>query len=273
MIHKPFLLAANWKMNPPTFQEAERLSKTIQEGVKRMKKRDFDEILELVICPPSIYLGKFRKNRIWKWGIQNVHWDIRGPHTGEVSTRMAEDFDCQYAILGHSERRMNFGESDVMINQKLKAVLRGKMVPIVCVGENKKERDEGRTTKVISEQLKTIFQGVSILTLPKVVVAYEPIWAISSMQTGDKTEADNPNNVMGIAILIKKVLTSMYRHEIVQRVRIIYGGSVNPKNIEGFLEIDTLDGALVGGASIRTLDFLPLIRKIYEYKTTVNHID
>jgi len=270
MNQKPFLVAANWKMNPATFQEAERLTKTISDGIKRMKKKDFDNFIKLALFPPAIYLGRFKPSRLWKWGIQNVHWDLRGPYTGEISSRMAEDMGCDYAIVGHSERRLNFGETDLTVNQKLKNILKGKLIPIVCVGENKREREQGKTTRVINEQLRTIFQTISILNIPRVVVAYEPLWAISTMKIGDKTKADDPNDVMGVTILIKKILAQMYRPEIANKVKVIYGGSVNPKNINSFLEIDILDGALIGGASIRTLDFLPLLRKIYEHKSTID---
>jgi len=262
MKNKPFLLAANWKMNPLTIKEAERIARSLEQGIGGMKKKDFNQKIELVVCPPAVFLGCFLQGKYYKLGIQNIHWESRGAYTGETATRMAEDLGCKYVILGHSERRKYFGETDQIINLKLRGTLKGSLQPIVCVGETKDERDKNQTTKVIKSQLERIFDKVSILALPRITIAYEPVWAISTMEGANG--ADNPDDVMGIIILIRKVITEMFRSDVTERVRIIYGGSVNAKNVDNFLNLDILDGFLVGGASISTFDFLPIIRKVYE---------
>lgn len=262
MKNKPFLLVANWKMNPLTVREAERIARSLEQGISGMKKKDFNQIIELVLCPPAVFLGCFYESKYYKLGIQNVHWEPRGAYTGEMATRMAENLGCKYVILGHSERRKYFGETDQTINLKLRETLKGSLNPIVCVGETKEERDKNLTTKVIKDQLLKILDKVSILTLPKITIAYEPVWAISTME--GSTGADNPNDIMGIIILIRKVIGDIFRSDVTERVRIIYGGSVNPKNVDSSLNLDILDGFLVGGASISTYDFLPIIRKVYE---------
>jgi len=264
------LIVANWKMNPLTLKEAERIIRGFHQGIKGMKKTDFQQKVQLVICPPTIYLGLLPKDKLWEWGGQNTHWQMRGAYTGEVATRMIEDSGCKYVIIGHSERRKYFGETDETVNLKLRSVVKNSLKPIVCVGETKEERDKNQTTRVIRKQLEIIFQNVSILALPRITVAYEPVWAISSMQEGVilhrtvQGVADDPNDIMGIIILIRKVLSEMYRSDVVEKVRIIYGGSVTPNNIGSFLEVDIIEGFLVGGASINTFEFLPMLKKAYE---------
>lgn len=273
MKYKPFLLAANWKMNPLTIKEAERITRSTEQGIKGMNKKDFSQKVELVVFPPAIFLGGAWDSRYLKWGVQNVHWEPRGAFTGEIATRMAEDAGCKYVILGHSERRKYFGENDSLVNLKLRTVLRGSLNPIVCVGETKAQRESNQTIKVIKSQLMNIFSKVSVLTLPRIVVAYEPVWAISTMDNSRKTVAmnrtvhgvaDDPNDVMGIVILIRKVLSEMFHSDVAEKVRVIYGGSVNGKNVDEFLNLDILDGFLVGSASISMFDFLPIIRKVYD---------
>lgn len=265
MRSRSFLLAANWKMNPLTVKEAERIARSLEQGISGMKKKDFNQKIELVLCPPAIFLGCFMQGKYYKLGIQNIHGEPRGAYTGEIATRMAEDLGCKYVILGHSERRKYFGETDQSINLKLRGALKGSLNPIVCVGETKNERDKNQTTRIIKSQLERIFDKVSILALPRITIAYEPVWAISTAEGSNG--ADNPNDVMGITILIRKVIAEMYRSDVTERVRTIYGGSVNAKNIESFLDLDILDGFLVGGASISTFDFLPIIRRVYETRS------
>jgi len=264
MKSKPFLLAANWKMNPLTVKEAERIARGVEQGIKGINKKDFTQKIELVVFPPAVFLNCFWESRYFKRGIQNVHWEPRGAYTGEITTRMAEDSGCKYVIIGHSERRKYFGENDKIVNLKLRTVLKGSLNPIVCVGETKEERDSNQTIKVIKRQLANIFDKISVLTLPRITVAYEPVWAISSMDRSKKNLADDPDDVMGIVILIRKMLAQMFHSDVAERVRVIYGGSVTPKNTDDFLNLDILDGFLVGGASISMFDFLPIIRKVYD---------
>jgi len=262
---KSLLIAANWKMNPLTLKEAERIVKSLEQGVKAMKKKDFTDKVELVLCPPAAYLNGLSQSHFWKLGAQNVHWEMRGAFTGEIAIRMVEDAGGEYVIIGHSERRKYFGETDEIVNLKLQSILKTSLKPIICVGETKEQRDKNQTTKVIRKQLEAIFGNVSVLTLPKITVAYEPVWAISNMGNGPAAgEADDPNDVMGIIILIRKVLAEMYRSDMAEKVRIIYGGSVGLRNIDSFLDVDIIEGFLVGGASLSMFDFLPILRKVYD---------
>jgi len=269
MKQKSLLIVANWKMNPLTFKEAERIIRGLNHGIKGMKKKNFPEKVQLVVCPPAVYLGNLPGDKLWRWGAQNTHWEMRGAYTGEISNRMIEDAGCEYVILGHSERRKYCGETDEIINLKLRSVLKNSLKPIVCIGETRAERDKNRTTRVIKKQLEIIFKNISILALPRITVAYEPVWAINSAQNSDTKKegdslADDPNDVMGIIILIRKVLADMYRSDVAEKVRIIYGGSVNHHNIGSFLEVDIIEGFLVGTASISPFDFLPILRKAYD---------
>ncbi len=261
---KKSLLVANWKMNPLTLKEAERIVRSLEHGIKSLGKKDFISKIDLALCPPSLYLGKLENSPLFRWGIQNVHWETRGPFTGEVSLKMAEDAGCRYAIIGHSERRRLFGETDAVINLKLRAAFATAVSPILCVGENKEERKKDQTSVVIRKQLAQALQKVSVLSLPKLTIAYEPVWAISDMSGITSTRADSPDDIMGISILIKKILTEFYHSDVTEKVRIIYGGSVNQKNIDQFIEVKMVDGFLVGGASLTVFDFLPIIRKVYE---------
>lgn len=256
------LLVANWKMNPLTFKEAERIGHSLDQGIKSMNKKDFTEKVEIVVCPPALYLNCLKKSQFWKLGIQNIHWETRGAFTGEISPRMADNAGCEYAIIGHSERRIYFKETDQIVNQKLKTALENSLNPILCVGETKEEREKNNTNYIIRKQIELALKNVSILALPKLIIAYEPVWAINSAQNSNN-EADTPDDIMVITILIRKILKELYHSDVTDKVKIIYGGSVNQKNIAGLTEIDVHDGFLVGTASLSMFDFLPIIKRVY----------
>lgn len=258
-----FLVVANWKMNPITQREAGRLVASFESEITKIAGSDFLNKVEVVVCPPFPYLGKLGKSKYFKFGAQNIHWEPRGAFTGEVSIRMVEDLGTKFVIIGHSERRINFNETDKTVNLKVLSVLKSSLFPIICVGESLEERKKGQTTQVIAEQIKKALNKVSILNLPKITIAYEPIWAIStSKNTLGFTE--NTNDIMGVSILIKKIIGEIYQKDVADRVRIIYGGSVNRNNIDSIVEIGNISGVLVGGASLSTFEFLPIIKKAYE---------
>jgi len=260
---KPLFIAANWKMNPLTLKEAQRNTRSLELGINGMRKKDFAEKVELVLCPPAIFLNGLPESRLWRYGAQNIHWEMRGAYTGETAMRMVEDAGAKYTILGHSERRKYFGETDETVNKKLLSLLNTSLKPIICVGETKEQRDKNQTTKVIYRQLESIFKNVSVQNLSRITVAYEPVWAISSQGNGAAGVADNPNDVMGIIILIRKALSEMYRSSMTEKIRIIYGGSVDLRNIDSFLEVEIIEGFLVGAASLSMFDFMPILRKAY----------
>lgn len=264
MNKKEFVLAANWKMNPVTLKEAERMLDGVETGVARLGRQDCGTSLNVIVFPPAVYLGALEKRKTIPFGIQNIGWEWKGAYTGEISYPMAENVGCKYAIIGHSERRRMFGETDETVNLKLRSLLQGSLKPIVCIGETKEEKDEGLTAKVLKEQIRTAFEKVSVLALPKIMIAYEPVWAISGMEKSAKSEADSPDNVMSAAILIRKTLFEIYRSDVVSKVKILYGGSVNGKNVDGFIALDALDGLLIGGASLNVFEFLTVARKAYE---------
>ncbi|MBM3256026.1 MAG: triosephosphate isomerase [Candidatus Moranbacteria bacterium] len=275
MKNKPFLLVANWKMNPLTLKEADRIIKSLEKGIRAMNKKDFFQKIDLVVCPPSVFLGRLPNSSGFNWGIQNIHWETRGAFTGELSVKMAEDARCQYAIVGHSERRKFFGEKDQGVNQKILSVLGGNLNPILCIGETKEEREQNKTNDVVKNQIYQALQNVSALNLPRIAIAYEPVWAISNMsnpaiQSSNNTylnTADSPDDVMGVTILIRKILSQMYRSDITKKTKILYGGSVSQRNIDGFLDTDILDGLLIGGASLSMFEFLPIIKSCYENRS------
>ena len=264
MKKREFVLAANWKMNPVTLKEAERMLDGIETGIARMSQKDFGSCINVIVFPPAVYLGALEKRKLIPFGIQNIGWEWKGAYTGEISYPMAENVGCKHAIIGHSERRRMFGETDETVNLKLRSLLQGSLKPIVCVGETKEEKDKGLTAKVLKEQIKTAFEKVSVLALPKIMIAYEPVWAISTMEKGAKSEPDSPDNVLSAIIMIKKALFEVYHSDVVSKVKIIYGGSINSKNVDDFITLDNLDGLLVGGASLNVFEFLTIARKAYE---------
>ena len=201
---------------------------------------------EVVLCAPFTSLGTLSKNlhgsRIMV-GAQNIHWEDAGAYTGEISGSMLTEMGLRYVIIGHSERRQYFGETDSTVNQRLKAAQRHKLTPILCVGETKAQRDEGETEAIIIQQLK---KGLGDVDQTNLVIAYEPIWAIG---TGDTCDPQEANRVIG---LIRAQLTH-------QDVPIQYGGSVKPNNIDEIMAQPEIDGALVGGASLEPADFARIV--------------
>jgi len=256
-MNKKILIIANWKCNPSTQKEAEHLFTAVKKGIKKSDKT------EIIICPPFPYLSLFKKktNAI-QLGAQNCFWEDKGAFTGEVSSLMLKDIECKYVIIGHSERRNYFKESDVEINRKIKSVLKNRLKPILCVGE--KDRDsfnpEGHPINemslIVGEQIKKGLADISQTKIPDIIIAYEPIWAIG---TGLPCL---PDDAMKAALLIKKTLTGLYNRSIAERVKIIYGGSVVSQNAIDYIKEANMDGLLIGGASLNANEFTKIINKI-----------
>jgi triosephosphate isomerase len=244
------IIAGNWKMHK-TIAEAVLLARQVREAVADIKG------VEVVLCPPFTALNAVEdvitETKIGL-GAQNMHWEEQGAFTGEVSPLMLKGW-CDYVILGHSERRQYFGETDEGVNKKLKAALAHHLNPIVCVGENLAQNEAGETEAFVGGQVKAAFADVSAEQALKVVVAYEPIWAIG---TGRNAEPADANNIIGGAI--RGVLAQIYNEEVAQQIRIQYGGSVKPDNIEAFMSQPDVDGALVGGASLKADSFAALVK-------------
>lgn len=237
-------------------RDAERLIGQIKERLKEAKIRDGAEI---VICPPSIFLSRLAKPtaRI-SYGVQNVGFAERGPYTGEISVLMAKDQGATYCIVGHSDRRIHFAETTAMFNEKIKLCLFHGITPVFCVGEFLKDKKEGRTKAIIKAQLEEGLRGVNRVDVKRVIITYEPIWAIS---TSKDAEPDTPDNVMGVTILIRKILLGMYDEKTARSVRIIYGGSVNPANAYDLAKNGNVEGFLIGSASLTAINFISIIKK------------
>jgi triosephosphate isomerase len=247
-MRKP-LIAGNWKMNK-TVEQARLL---VSDMVPELHTID----VEMVFCPPFTALmavsAMLAGTKIGL-GAQNLHWEASGAYTGEESPLMVAEL-CKYVILGHSERRQYFGETDGTVNKKVKAALGVGLTPIVCVGETFAENEAGQTASVVSRQVKAGLADLSVEQALKLVIAYEPIWAIG---TGRAATANGANGVL--ADVIRPVLSALFGAPAAQQIRILYGGSVTAANaVELFAQPD-IDGALVGGASLKSADFIKIVK-------------
>jgi triosephosphate isomerase len=243
-------IAGNWKMNK-NITEALQL---VEEMLPRLSELSG---VERVVCPPFIALpavAERLKDEDVFVGSQNVHWKEAGAFTGEISPTMLQDL-CTFAIIGHSERRAYFGETNETVNLRVRAALNHGLRPIVCVGETLEQREAGQTIDVVSTQVSQGFADISKEDFCRVIVAYEPIWAIG---TGKAATPEDANET--IVASIRPVLTSMFGEDIAQATRIQYGGSVKPGNATEFFRQPNIDGALVGGASLRADDFIAIVK-------------
>ena len=243
------LVAGNWKMNK-SVEQATLLVAGMLPGLQAIRTVD------RVICPPFTSLmtlaGMLSGTEIGL-GAQNLHWEASGAFTGEVSPQMVKEF-CQYVIIGHSERRALFGETDQSVNLKVKASLAIGLTPIVCVGETLEENEGGKTAAVVSRQVKLGFEGISMEDAAKTVVAYEPVWAIG---TGKAASAEMANDIIGGAV--RKNLAELFGSDQAEKIRILYGGSVKGENAAEFFAKSDIDGGLIGGASLKAEDFLKIV--------------
>ncbi len=244
------IIAGNWKMHK-TISEAIQLAHAICNESASIKGVD------VVLCTPFTSLSAVKnitENTNVGLAAQNMYWAEQGAFTGEVSPTMVAEL-CDYVILGHSERRQFFGETDEGVNKKIKAALAHNLIPIVCVGENLEQNEAGETSEFVGGQVKAAFAGLSAEDTGKVIVAYEPIWAIGTGKTADPATA---NSTIGLSI--RGALADVYNENVAQQVRIQYGGSVKPSNIDSFMAQPDIDGALVGGASLSAENFMPLVK-------------
>lgn len=214
------------------------------------------ERLEAVICPPALYLyelAQLTKESALGIGAQTMHDTKEGAYTGEISPAMLSTIGVNYVILGHSERRQYFNETNETVNKKVHAAFEYKLTPIVCVGETLEERESGKTADIVALQVKKAFEGISTDLAATAVIAYEPIWAIG---TGKTATALDANEVCGV---IRSTIGELFTQQVAEQIRIQYGGSVNPGNIKELLAMEHIDGALVGGASLDPKSFLQLV--------------
>ena len=242
------LIAGNWKMNMDT-AGARQLASAIASRASEAAGT------ELLVCPPNVYLSLVQDaigDAAVGLGAQNVYHEANGAFTGETSTAMLCDLGVQYVILGHSERRHVLGETDEVVNKKTLAVLKAGLRPIVCVGELLEEREAGKTSEVIRRQFEGSLAGLSAEQMLSTVIAYEPVWAIGTGKVATTEQAEE------VHADLRKQLTSRYNAGTADKVRILYGGSVKPDNAEQLLSQPNVDGALIGGASLKADDFLAI---------------
>jgi len=249
-VRKPFI-AGNWKMHK-TVEEAVSLVGALKAELEGVEGCD------VAVCPPFTSLVPVRDVLTGSdIGLcaQNMHWEEAGAFTGEVSPLMLEGL-CDYVIIGHSERRTIFGETDEWVNKKLHAALSYGLKPIVCVGENLEQNQAGQTEAFVGGQVRAAFEGVTAEQARAATMAYEPIWAIG---TGVPAHGEDANQI--IAKAVRGTLRELYGAEVAQSIRIQYGGSVKPRNVTEFLGQEEIDGALVGGASLKAPDFSEIVKK------------
>lgn len=242
-------IAGNWKMNLDR-RQAVALAKAVAA-----KAGGFSHV-DLAVCPPSVYLGAVAEALAGSkvgLGAQNMYHEASGAFTGEISAAMLVDIGCRYVILGHSERRHIFGETDEQINRKVLAALDAALTPIVCVGELLAEREAGQTAAVIRRQFEGSLAGVTAEQMENVVIAYEPVWAIGTGKVA------TPEQAQEVHLDLRKLLAARYNNALAQSVRLQYGGSVKPSNAAELLSQSDIDGALVGGASLKAEDFLGIV--------------
>jgi triosephosphate isomerase len=244
------LVAGNWKMNK-TVAEARELVFKMSSSLREIQG------VEKVLCPPFMSLlpvSALLEGSGIGLGAQNMHWEEKGAFTGEVSPVMLKEF-CQYVILGHSERRTYFGETDEIVNRKLRAAQAFDLTPIVCVGETLEQYESKQTSEVVARQISLGLKDIDPALAPRIVVAYEPVWAIG---TGKASSAENANQVH--AQVIRPALSELYGDKTAQAIRILYGGSVTASNAAEYFGQTDIDGALVGGASLKTEEFVAITK-------------
>lgn len=247
-MRKP-IIAGNWKMYK-SFDEAVEFVEAVREAIPSEEKVD------AVVCAPAIYLPTLvdiATETDLAIGAQNMHFEEEGAFTGEVSPSQLSSIHVDYVILGHSERREMFNETDEAVNKKVKAALAHGIVPIICCGETLEEREAGNTEAKVSGQIRAALEGFTAEEAAHMVIAYEPIWAIG---TGKTATADDANQVCGA---IREVVKELYGADTAEAIRIQYGGSVKPENIVELLSKEHIDGALVGGASLQVDSYLKLL--------------
>lgn len=240
-------MIANWKMNPQTLDEAQELFNF--ETAESEKYQN----LKTIICPPFVYLEELAKSGEDNLGTQDMFWEEKGPFTGEISGEMLKNLGIGYTLVGHSDRRYVMGETDEMINKKIKAALNENIIPVLLVGERSKTENQ---KQILTDQLTADLSGLNKDEIKKVWIAYEPVWAIS---TNKDAEADSPENTLEAIKLIDEFLLGNYDS---QAAGYLYGGSVNEKNVADFLSHPEISGAVIGGASIRKDEFAGILKLV-----------
>ncbi|RPI63902.1 MAG: triose-phosphate isomerase [Planctomycetaceae bacterium] len=247
---RKLFIAGNWKMNTNLAGGVE-LAKALVKEVGSLKE------IDVAVCPPFVYLGEVSRALAGSgiaMGAQDMFYENNGAFTGEISGEMLKDVGCKYVILGHSERRHVIGESDELINRKMVKALADGLLPIFCIGELLEERNSGRTMDVVTRQVKAGFEGISAADAAKITIAYEPVWAIGTGVTATSAQAQE------VHAAVRALVAEIYDKSLADVIRIQYGGSVKASNAAELLNQPDIDGALVGGASLKAADFVGIIK-------------
>lgn len=246
-MRKP-IIAGNWKMNN-TIAETKNLLNELKPLVK-------DSKVEVVVCVPytDLYIAsELLKGSNIKLGAENVHWADKGAFTGEISADMLKELNVEYVIIGHSERRQYFGETDETVNKRAKQALLKNLKPIICVGESLEERETNKVEAVIVKQTTEALKDISVEDMKNVVIAYEPIWAIGTGKTATSKEANDTIKI------VRDTVSKLYGQTIAESLRIQYGGSMKPENVKELMSMPEIDGGLIGGASLKAIDFSKIV--------------
>ncbi|MEW6724707.1 MAG: triose-phosphate isomerase [Bacillota bacterium] len=250
------LIAGNWKMHKNT---AEALA-LVEQLLYRLRDK---HRVEVVVCPPATSLEavcQLVSTATLYVGAQNTHWASEGAFTGEISPRVAREMGCKFTIVGHSERRQYFGETDAYVHQRTRAALETGLTPIVCIGETLAQREAGETVEVIRRQVTTALENLIAPQGGGLVIAYEPVWAIGTGRAATAADAQE------VAAFIRQLIAELFNASTAAKVRILYGGSVKPDNIGGFMAKPDIDGALVGGASLSADSFAGIVARAGRYQ-------
>ena len=245
---RKYVIAGNWKMNNTPAQT--------KELINEMKPLVADASCEVVLCVPFVDIAaavEAAKGSNIKIGAENIHWAQSGAFTGEISGDMLKAAGAEYVIIGHSERRQYFGETDDTVNARLKAAIASGLIPIVCVGETLEQREKNITVETVAMQTKIAFRDISAADAKNTVIAYEPVWAIGTGKTATDEQANEVNGA------IRNVIDEVYGKDVADSIVIQYGGSMNAKNAAGLLSKEHIDGGLIGGASLKAQDFAVIV--------------
>lgn len=245
------VIAGNWKMNMLP-NETINFIEGLSQEIKDVKN-------EIILCVPYtdlFYALLTAQNTNIKIGAQNMHWKEKGAYTGEISGQMLKSIGVEYVIIGHSERRQYFAETDETVNLKVKSALENNLKPIICVGETLEQREHGETEKIIESQIKLALKDLTKEQIRAIIIAYEPVWAIGTGKTATPEEANN------VIKYIRKQIKELYNEEIAENIIIQYGGSVKASNAEELFNMSDIDGALVGGASLNCKEFSEIVNKV-----------
>lgn len=246
------LIAGNWKLNKGP-SEAHAFSKALSEGISTVVSQKID----IIIAPPFVSLSQAKGNGFYL-AAQNVYWEEKGAFTGEISSSMLKELGVSYCIVGHSERRLYFNETDRMINLKAQALIDSRLIPVVCIGEKMEDRKKGVTNEFVTFQLSSALFGLTIKNPDELVIAYEPVWAIGTGVVA------TPEQAQAVHETIRGYLNERFGRDTGSNIRILYGGSVNQDNIAGLIKQKDINGALIGGASLDLKVFLNIIDQVYK---------